>query len=154
MKNKTSSTIWIIVMTICIGYLIATSIQDAKTASSENLSKVITKAEKSPETKAEIAKFIKNNPSPSNSELKAMNKYVEQIAVRDLARKTTGDITIQAEYKIEQEKDEKAQAELTKAMEKFTFNVAGVNINILLVVLALAMMSLLFKFARSGMYDR
>lgn len=148
--KKIGNIMWMILFVVSVTYLIGTTLYDYQTATSEDLSKVISKAEQSSETKAGIAEYLKNNPSPSNSDLKEMNVYIEQITVRDIARKTTGDNTIQAEYKVDLEEKEKAEAEILNIIEWFSFDFVGANINILFLALGLGLVSVIFIFYRSS----
>lgn len=85
-------------------------------ASPEDVSKVVAMAENSEDAKVMSSKFFKEHPAPTNNELKELKGLIDEIAVRDLARKQTGDNAIKTKSETEAVQRKATEAELNKPL--------------------------------------
>lgn len=108
---------------------------DSSNASSERVGALVQKSEKSVDAKKAVAVLLKSNPNPSNSDVNVVEQKVDELLVRDLARKQTGDMSIKTSSEIEEEQSVQNQETLSKEMSKLIFSIGGFDVTMITLII-------------------
>lgn len=110
-------------------------IWDSSNASSERVGDLVQKSEKSVDAKKAVAVLLKLNPNPSNSEVNLVEQKVDELLVRDLARKQTGDMSLKTSSEIKEEQSVQNQEALSKEMSKPIFSFWGFDVTMITLIM-------------------